>query len=93
MNEIRDIRHKIALNQREFAKKIGVRQETVSRWETSTVAPSQRHLSKARTLLAQHRGEIPKDVEREAKAGPLSLSPSGEIEARRDRATKKRPLP
>lgn len=39
MNNIREFREKIGINQQLFAHKIGVKQATVSRWESGKIAP------------------------------------------------------
>jgi len=51
-SEIRDIRRSLKLNQRDFAAKVGVTQNTVARWETDKVKPSPLAVARIREIEA-----------------------------------------
>lgn len=47
---IRDLRHRSGLSQAAFARRLGVRQQTVSEWETGRYAPRGASLTVLRML-------------------------------------------
>jgi DNA-binding transcriptional regulator YiaG len=48
--EIRGIRRALGLRQEDFAKKLGVHQTTVARWETDRIEPSPEALARIEEL-------------------------------------------
>ncbi|MBK8987950.1 MAG: helix-turn-helix domain-containing protein [Chloroflexi bacterium] len=54
-NLIKALRHHMGLNQNEFARELGVRQPTISEWETGAYEP-RRSSSKLLTLVAEQAG-------------------------------------
>jgi DNA-binding XRE family transcriptional regulator len=52
---VKALRHHMGLNQADFAKELGVRQPTVSEWETGAYEP-RRSSSKLLTLIAEKAG-------------------------------------
>jgi DNA-binding transcriptional regulator YiaG len=62
MNEIRSIRQQLGLSQSAFAERMGVRQATVSRWETGEIAVPDRLVMAAQFLLQQNMAAESKSV-------------------------------
>lgn len=54
MERIREIRRQLGWSQARFAEEMGVKQNTVSRWETGALTVNQRTLLAAETLLANN---------------------------------------
>lgn len=54
MERIRDIRRQLGWSQARFAEAMGVKQNTVSRWETGALTVNQRTLLAAEALLSAH---------------------------------------
>lgn len=52
---VKALRHHMGLNQAEFARELGVRQPTISEWETGAYSP-RRSSSKLLTLIAERAG-------------------------------------
>ena len=68
-SEIRTLRRSLKLTQREFAKKLGVAQNTVARWETDQVKPS--------PLAVIRIGELQKKAKKWLPEQDSNLQPSG----------------
>jgi DNA-binding transcriptional regulator YiaG len=51
---VRTLRHRLGMTQAEFARELGVRQQTVSEWETGRYAPRGAS-ARVLTLLAEER--------------------------------------
>lgn len=55
MSEIASIRKQLGLSQAEFARRLGVTQSTVSRWETGEIPVRERDVLAARQLSSAPR--------------------------------------